>query len=252
MDIQKYINDYINWLKNEITFNKIGEYYEITTPYLDSNNDYIQIYVKQEDQTICFSDDSYTINTLKANGLQLTKTRKSQLDNILLQFGTELKGTELISRSSPNEFPIKKHMFVQAILHVSDMYLTSRTKTISYFIEDIQSYFASNDIYYTDNAKFTGKSGFTHNYDFVFQRTKNKPERLCLAINNSNKQNMSNTIFAWNDTKLTRKKDSSLIVILNDSNPISDGVLDGFLAYNIHTARWSDRNKNEFKDLFSA
>ena len=179
MDINKYINDYVDWLKNEITFTKIGEYYEITTPYLDSNNDYIQIYV-------------------------------------------------------------------------SDMYLTSRTKAVSYFIDDIQSYFADNDIYYTDNAKFTGKSGFTHNYDFVFQRTKNKPERLCLAINNPTKQNMGNTIFAWNDTKLTRKKDSSLIVILNDNYPIPDGVLDGFSAYDINAVKWSNRDADKFKLLFSA
>jgi hypothetical protein len=252
MDINKYINDYVDWLKNEITFTKIGEYYEITTPYLDSNNDYIQIYVKQENQTIFFSDDSYTLNTLKSNGLQLTKARKQQLDNILMQFGVEIKGSELISKSGSNEFPVKKHMFIQAILHVSDMYLTSRTKAVSYFIDDIQSYFADNDIYYTDNAKFTGKSGFTHNYDFVFQRTKNKPERLCLAINNPTKQNMGNTIFAWNDTKLTRKKDSSLIVILNDNNPIPDGVLDGFSAYDINAVKWSNRDADKFKLLFSA
>ena len=29
MDIQKCINDYADWLKNEITFTKMGEYFEI-------------------------------------------------------------------------------------------------------------------------------------------------------------------------------------------------------------------------------
>ena len=33
MDIQKLIDDYATWLKQEITFEKVGEYYEITTPY---------------------------------------------------------------------------------------------------------------------------------------------------------------------------------------------------------------------------
>ena len=70
MDIQKLINDYTDWLKSEITFEKIGEYYEITTPYLDSANDYLQLYVKQEDNQILFTDDSMTINNLKMHGIR--------------------------------------------------------------------------------------------------------------------------------------------------------------------------------------
>ncbi len=38
MDIQKLIDDDTSWLKSEITLEKIGEYYEITTPYLDNAN----------------------------------------------------------------------------------------------------------------------------------------------------------------------------------------------------------------------
>ena len=38
MDIQKLIDDYATWLKQEITFEKVGEYYEITTPYLDKDH----------------------------------------------------------------------------------------------------------------------------------------------------------------------------------------------------------------------
>ena len=51
MDIQKLTADYATWLKQEITFEKVGEYYEITTPYLDSANDYLQIYVRQIGET---------------------------------------------------------------------------------------------------------------------------------------------------------------------------------------------------------
>lgn len=46
MDIKKMIDSYTDWLNKSISFEKIGEYYEITTPYLDRFNDYLQIYVK--------------------------------------------------------------------------------------------------------------------------------------------------------------------------------------------------------------
>ena len=33
MNIQEYINSYAEWLKSEISFTKVGEYYEINTPF---------------------------------------------------------------------------------------------------------------------------------------------------------------------------------------------------------------------------
>ena len=68
MDIQTLIDEYAAWLRSEITFQQVGEYYEITAPYLDSANDYLQIYVRQEGDEILFSDDGMTIRNLEMNG----------------------------------------------------------------------------------------------------------------------------------------------------------------------------------------
>ena len=64
MDIQKYIDSYAEWLKSEITFTKVGEYYEINTPFLNSDNDYLQFYVKQDANELYFTDDGFTISSL--------------------------------------------------------------------------------------------------------------------------------------------------------------------------------------------
>ena len=50
MEIKQLIDDYIHWLKKE--------YYEITTPFLNSANDFIQIYVRIDKDTIFFTDDN--------------------------------------------------------------------------------------------------------------------------------------------------------------------------------------------------
>lgn len=252
MDMKIYIDEYINWLKSEISFTKIGEYYEITTPYLDPCNDYLQIYVKQDKDVIYFSDDSTIINSLKMRGWQLTSNRKKQLNAILLQFGVSLNKTELTLKSSLRDFPLKKHMFTQAMLRISDLYMTSKMSAASYFLDDVQSFFQENEIYCTENAQFTGKSGFTHNYDFVFQRTKNQPERLCLAINNPNKSTVGNALFSWDDTRQTRKSDSRLIVFLNDATPVSKGIEEAFINYNANTIKWSERLSPENLTLLSA
>lgn len=252
MDIQRYIDDYINWLKNEITFSKVGEYYEINTPFLDTDNDYLQFYVKQDGDEIYFTDDGYTINSLEMTGFKMTKNRKRQLNHILSQYGVQLCKQELILKAPAKEFAQRKHAFTQCLIRVTDMYMTSRTKVSSLFLDDIQDFFLQNDIYCMENVQFTGKSGFSHNYDFAIQRSKKKPERLCLAINNPTKTAMSNALFAWNDTKPSRKSDSQLIVLLNDSNAVSKGIEDGFSNYDVNTIRWSERSENKNMDILIA
>ena len=252
MDIQKLIDDYTSWLKSEITFEKIGEYYEITTPYLDNANDYLQIYVKQENNDIFFTDDSFTMHNLKMSGLQLTSNRQLQLQRILYQYGVRLKGDELVAKVPVNHFAQGKHLFIQAMLRIDDMFSVPRSRVSSFFLDDIQEFLLEKDIYYTDNVQFMGMSGFSHNYDFLIQRSKTKPERLCQAVNNPNKSAMGNILFAWNDTKPTRKNESQLIVILNDQNNIAKGVEDAFLNYDAKVIRWSERNKESNLALLSA
>lgn len=41
MDITEKLEEYIDWFKAETSVRKLGEYYEISVPFLDKNNDYI-------------------------------------------------------------------------------------------------------------------------------------------------------------------------------------------------------------------
>lgn len=252
MDIQNLIDEYALWLKNEISFEKIGEYYEITTPYLNNDNDYLQIYVRQDNDGFYFTDDCATIHKLKMSGFQFTNNRKLHLQKILNQYGICLDGEELIAKAPVNSFAQKKHLFIQAMLRIDDMFSISKSKVASLFLDDIQDFFLEKEIYYSDNVQFTGISGFSHSYDFLLQRTRNKPERLCQAVNNPNKSSMGNILFAWNDTKPARKNDSQLIVILNDQNYIARGIEDAFQNYDAKVIRWSDRDKIENIALLSA
>jgi hypothetical protein len=252
MKIQQLIDDYTQWLRKEITFEKIGEYYEITTPFLDNANDYIQIYVRIDGDTIHFSDDGYTLNQLYMNGFQLTSSRRNTLVPILQQYGVVLNGNTLESIANVKAFAQRKHMFLQAIIRVDDMYMTSRNKSTSSFLDDVQDFFNTHEIFYTDNVQFTGTSGFSHNYDFLLQRSKTKPERLCRTMNNPNKANMSSILFAWNDTKPARHADSKLIVLLNDNNSIAKGIEEGFMNYDAEVIKWTQIDNPQSLALLTA
>lgn len=254
MDTQKFIDQYFDWLRNETKFTQIDDYYEITTPFFDPDNDSIQIYVKQHGNHIELSDDGYTLNSLLSRGFTLSKKRKEQIQTIVNQFGIQFdeKEVELISFADEKDFPQKKHMLIQAILRVSDMYLTTRSNVLSLFTEDISSFFNENGIFYSDNIQLIGKSGFSHNYDFLLQRSRTKPERLCMAMNTPSRQNMSNILFSWDDTRQVRKEDTQLIVFINDENNIPDGIENGFLNYGAKIIRWKDRDSEHNINLLSA
>ncbi len=245
MDIQKLIDEYARWLKSEIHFERVGEYYEITTPYLDGANDYLQIYVRQDGNDIFFSDDGATIRNLKMSGFQFTSNRKEYLNRLLKQFNITLNGDELTAKAPIAGFAQRKHLFIQAMLRIDDMFAVSKSKVASLFLDDIQEFFDEKEIFYSDSVQFAGTSGFSHSYDFLLQRSKSKPERLCQAVNNPNKSSMGNILFAWNDTKPVRKKDSQLIVLLNDQNNIARGIEEAFLNYDAQVIRWSQREKPE-------
>lgn len=252
MDIKKLMDEYFVWLRSEMTFDEIGEYYEITVPYLDNANDYIQLYVKQVDNEIFFTDDSATLQKLKMQGFTLTAARKAYLQSVLLQYGVNLEGDELVAKVPVTGFAQKEHLFIQAMLKIEDICSFSKKKVASLFLDDVQDFFDKAEIFYTDKVQFIGKSGFYHNYDFLLQRSKTKPERLCRAVNNPNREAMSTVLFAWNDTKPARKADSQLIVILNDKNTIASGVEDWFANYGVKAVRFTQIQEKKNLQLLTA
>jgi hypothetical protein len=42
------IEAYITWLKQKIDYREINGYYEVTTPFVNHINDYIQFYLKRD------------------------------------------------------------------------------------------------------------------------------------------------------------------------------------------------------------
>ena len=130
MNIQEYIDSYVEWLKSEISFTKVGEYYEINTPFLNNDNDYLQFYVKQDGNELYFTDDGFTINTLEMTGFSLTPNRKKQMQQILIQYGVQLKRKELTIKAPANQFAQKKTciypMPIACFRHVYDIEIKGR------------------------------------------------------------------------------------------------------------------------------
>lgn len=241
MDIEKRIDEYLKWLKQEIRFSPLSNgYYELVTPFLDSSNDYIQFYVKEENGHLFFTDDSWTLSTLEMSGIKLSDKRMSQIEQIATQFGVRLDKSELTYKTSVKNFALGKMQFTQAMLRIGDMYLTSQSKVQTYFHEDVDDFFREKEIFALKNVSFTGKSSYPHTFDYMWSRTKTHPERVCNVISTPNKANFTSSIFSCSDT-IGARRDSQCILIVNDEKKINEEELVAAQNYGIHVIKWSER-----------
>lgn len=245
MNYQTFMDSYINWLKTKISVQGIEGYCEITTPFLDRHNDHLQIYVKQDGNKLILSDDGYIINDLILSGVDMkSERRKDYLSLIVNSLGIKLINEALTVEATIDNFPQKKHSLIQAMISVNDMFLTSFSRASNFFLEDVENFLIINEVRFVSNIQLSGKSGFTHSFDFVVPKSKKQPERLIKAINNPARDKIQSLIFTWTDTRDFRNKDSEMLVFLNDKDkPPRQEFLNAIQEYNILPLLWTKRER---------
>ena len=125
------------------------------------------------------TDDGDTLLDLEQSGCSLESSkRQAILRSILSGFGIEQNGRDLQVHATPDNFAVRKHNLIQAILSVHDMfYLASSTVEVLFF-DDVAEWLDSQDVRFTPRVKFSGKSGFDHMFDFVIPKSKAASERI--------------------------------------------------------------------------
>ena len=238
------IDLYYDWLKAKTAWRETHGWVEITTPFLDRHNDYIQIFLRQDGDEFILTDDSYTITDLVQSGCALdTPRRKALLQTTLNGFGVQLVNEAIEVKATKETFALRKHCLLQAILAVNDLFYVARANVESFFFEDVALWMDGADVRYTPNVSFIGHSHFNHKFDFVIPKSRQQPERILRVVNNPNKDNAQNAAFSWVDTKEVRPQNSVAFAVLNDrEHPVSTAVNDALLSYDITPIPWSQRN----------
>lgn len=242
-DIQNLLNAYYAWLKDKSAMRQIDQWVEITTPYLDRHNDYVQIYVKKINGGFLLTDDGYIIGDLKQSGCKLDSHKRQELLKMTLNgFGVQKEGNDLQVHASVESFASRKHNLLQAMLAVNDMFYLAMPMVESLFYEDVVVWLDVHDIRHTPKVKFTGKTGYDHLFDFVIPKSRRQPERIIQTINRPNRNTAQAMIHAWNDTREVRTPESRAYALLNDSEQtVPMAALDALRSYNVSPVIWSQR-----------
>ncbi len=244
-EIDLLIDGYWRWLRDNSAIRQINDWTEITTPYLDRHNDYVQIYARREGKSYVLSDGGDTLTDLEQSGCSIdSPKRQTILNSILNGFGVEKAANDLLVHATPDNFAVRKHSLVQAILAVHDMFYLASPTLEALFFEDVAAWLDISEIRFTPRVKFSGKSGFDHMFDFVIPKSKSASERIIRAINNPNRPTALQLITAWEDTRDSRPENSQAYAFLNDAERIVGGSVTGALTnYGITPIEWSAREQ---------
>lgn len=254
IDCEKIVSDYLKWIKDNTIVKSIseGKVCGIITPFLDRNNDHLEIYITKSDSGYILTDDGFTLADLKMSGVNLNSPKREKIfETILKGFGVKFgERDDLYVEANSSNLPQKKHYLLQAILAVNDMYTLAQENVASLFKEDVELYFKSNEIFFNRDVKLAGKTGFDHNIDFMIPSSKTRPERLIRTVNHPKRDSVMAAIFSFSDIAEIRSDKTRNYVIYNDllDVSISKDTLSALNNYSIIGIPWSKKEicKNEF------
>ena len=243
-EMNAIMEQYWAWLKEKTTIRDLDNWVEITTPHLDRHNDCLQIYARRSDGGYVISDGGYILDDLAMSGVNIDSDRRQAILDVTLNgFGVRRTGDSLEVYTTPDDFPLRKHNLLQAMLAVNDLFqLSSASSAGGLFLEDVQEWLDQAGVRHTPKVKFAGKSGYDYQFDFVIPRSQLHPERVVKAINRPNRDTALTFVFAWLDTRETRQVDTRAYAVLNDSGQsVSPNVLEAMTEYEVRPVPWSHR-----------
>lgn len=243
--VEALVGRYHAWVRDRTILKQIRQWTEITTPFLDRHNDCIQIYARKDDGAFLLTDDAYTLNDLEMSGCSLdTPKRKEMLRTTLNGFGVRLTDGALQVHATAENFALRKHNLVQAILAVNDLFYLAAPTVKSLFLEDVTAWLDLSGVRYLPRVKIPGQSGFDHVFDFGIPKSPVRPERLVKAMTNPNRDSAQSFAFAWMDTQPTRPANAVAYAIINDNErSVPATVTDALSAYGISSVLWSRRDE---------
>ncbi len=250
-DINPLIDKYYAWLKDKTAWKTIDKWVEITAPYIDRNNDYIQIYLKKTDDGYLLTDDGDTILGLQQEGCLLDSPKRKKLLSLTLNgYGITEKNGKLQVKATADNFALRKHSLIQAVLAVNDMFYLAEPHVASLFFEDVRNWLDLSDIRYSEQISFIGRSGYARKFDFLISKSSEAPERIIKTINNPMRNSADSIIMDWVDTKQQRPDNSKAYAFINDNGSVSSNILDALNSYEIKPIMW--RNRDQYKGELAA
>lgn len=242
------IGRYAAWLLRGSTERDLDSgWKELSFPFLDRHNDYLQVFVREDQDSLHITDDGRTIRDLRQAGYDLMAvTRRRRIaERILRGHGLDpglLDKGELAVNAVNGEFPDKLQSLLLSMLAIDALAGTSPLNVAAMFKEDIEEWLRGIGARFEKGAHFQGKSGEGHDFDFVIPGAGRDPAKVLHAITNPDRTHVQSFTYEVMDTRAALNGDSpAFFAVLKDASVGKKQYL-ALLSQDIKPVRWGDRD----------
>ena len=118
MDFNDKVNGYFDWLKKSIVVEKLPDgCFSVATPFMDSHNDGLVVYVSQDGDQYKFSDDAYVISDMQTSGIDTDSVvNKECITRLARSYNVDIVDGELRMSADEGNFNVRLHLFIAAMV----------------------------------------------------------------------------------------------------------------------------------------
>lgn len=242
MDVSALLRSYQDWMFTQIKTRTVADAVEITLPFIDRDNDYLQVYLLEpEPGEYLLTDDGYTIENLELAGCSLdTEKRQELLLEVINGFGITLDEKALSVSAHEHNFPQRLNNLVQAILAVDDLaYLTS-SNVSRIFLTEVTEWLTRKKVRYSPKVSLLGKNDIHYSFDILIPASPetNTPERIIESFGIFDLKQAEALAYRWGEVRQLRTNTKIYAVFSNKR--ISKRIQDICDAEDIHAVQFSE------------
>ena len=247
IDTTNLVATYLDWLRDNASERDLdGGWKEITFPYLDRHNDFLQFFARQGHAGLLLTDDGNTMRDLKDSGCDLkAKTkRRGVAEKILRGVGLDpaLIDDGKISTTAVNgDLPWKIHGLLMSMLAIDGLVNASPPNLTAHLKEAVQGWLG--EIGSTlGKASYPGQSGTQHEFDFMIPGKDGRPDQILQAISVPDRVHIQSFTYEVIDTKRVEgQQNLKFYAIFNDDALPAKKHWTALASYGILPLKWSSR-----------
>ena len=123
-DVPALLDEYTSWLRGSSTVERIGEWNEVTLPFLDCSGDDLVFYVRiDRSNSVAFTDNGYTFATLNHKGVSITEKRLERMRCLVRRYGVNITANSEVTLDAEDSYANALNCYVQALLSLNSMNL---------------------------------------------------------------------------------------------------------------------------------
>lgn len=245
------IKSYLRWFEESCSEEEIDDSLsELTLPYLDQHNDFLQLYVHRNTEDVTITDDGYVFRELSQCGCDLTrksKNKRREMAEVILRSQginpTAIDDKQILVRASEAEVPAKIHAAFMSMLGLSGLASVSPSNVETIFKEDVSTWMTSHKVPFEPEIVLEGKSKNEFNFDFMIPGRGVSPTKIVQTFDRPDSVHIESHIYRSIDVREVATEPLQFVAILSPNTRSNKKALRNLMAHNIDPWEWKNRDQ---------